>query len=173
MIRSPRYFRGRGCMSIGRGFTTGVGIRLDAFPDLLGGGQRERIVLKIGRNVEINDYVHISAVANVVIGDDVLIASRVFVTDHNHGAYSGGLGESNPAEPPRSRPLSFAPVVIGDRVWIGEGVSVMPGVSIGEGTVIAAGAVVTRSIPANVIAAGVPARVIKRYNCLSGTWESA
>ena len=60
----------------------------------------------------------------------------------------------------------FAPgktgsVVLEDNVWLGEGVRVLKGVTIGENTVVGAGSVVTHSLPANVIAAGNPARVIK------------
>ena len=53
------------------------------------------------------------------------------------------------------------PITVGDNVWIGANVSVLPGVSIGDNSVIGAGSVVTRSIPANVLAAGNPCRVIR------------
>lgn len=56
------------------------------------------------------------------------------------------------------------PVRIGDNVWIGGGVTILPGVTIGEGAVIGAGSVVTRDIPANTVAAGNPARVIRRLD---------
>ena len=55
-----------------------------------------------------------------------------------------------------------APIVIGDDVWLGAGVIVCPGVTIGSGTTIGAGSVVTRDIPSNVVAAGVPSRIIRR-----------
>jgi acetyltransferase-like isoleucine patch superfamily enzyme len=63
--------------------------------------------------------------------------------------------------PPRPK-LTSAPVIIGDNVWIGMNAIVLKGVTIGDNSVIAAGAVVTKSIPANVIAAGNPAVVIKQ-----------
>ena len=57
--------------------------------------------------------------------------------------------------------LSCKPVVIKDNVWIGACVTIMPGVTIGENAVIGGGAVVTKDVPANTIAAGVPAKVIR------------
>ena len=58
-------------------------------------------------------------------------------------------------------PGATAPVVLEQNVWLGEGVRVLKGVTIGENTVVGAGSVVSRSLPANVIAAGNPARMIK------------
>ncbi len=57
---------------------------------------------------------------------------------------------------------SCEPITIGDNVWLGGGVIVCPGVTIGENTVVGAGAVVTRDLPPNVVAAGVPARVVRQ-----------
>ncbi len=64
-------------------------------------------------------------------------------------------------EPRRDKLEAAKPIVIGDNVWLGGGVIVCPGVTIGENTVIGAGSVVTKDIPANVIAVGNPARVIR------------
>ncbi|MET0871100.1 MAG: DapH/DapD/GlmU-related protein, partial [Paeniglutamicibacter terrestris] len=54
------------------------------------------------------------------------------------------------------------PITIGENVWIGGGATILPGVSIGENSVIGAGSVVTRDVPANVVAVGNPARVMKK-----------
>jgi maltose O-acetyltransferase len=64
-------------------------------------------------------------------------------------------------EPRRAGWESAAPITIGDNVWLGGGVIVCPGVTIGENTVVGAGAVVTRDLPPDVVAAGVPARVLR------------
>jgi maltose O-acetyltransferase len=64
--------------------------------------------------------------------------------------------------PRRDKLEAAKPIVIGDNVWLGGGVIVCPGVSIGENSVIGAGSVVAKDIPANAVAVGSPARVIRR-----------
>ncbi len=168
IVRRPWSLRGRHRMAFGRRLTVGVGLRIDAF-----GTGRGAPLVRIGDNVEINDYVHIAAVRSVVIGDDVLIASRVFISDHNHGDLDGSVLENGPNVPPARRPLSVRPVTIGARVWIGEGSLIMPGVSIGEGAIVGGGSVVTRDVAAGAVVAGVPARVIRRFDPSSARWEKA
>ncbi len=156
-------------MDFGSGLTTGTNLRIDAFPNQVGS---KGIVLKIGSDVEINDYVHIAAVMRVEIGNNVLIASKVFITDHSHGSYSGDF-QSKPSEPPtkRIRRIVAKPVIIEDNVWLGEYVTVMPGVTIGKGSVVGALSVVTKDVPPGTIAVGSPAKVIKRYDEALGKWE--
>jgi lipopolysaccharide O-acetyltransferase len=161
LVRHPFYIRGREFISFGFGFTTGVNCRIESFNS----GK-----ILIGNNVQINDNVHIGCAQSIKIGDNVLIASKVFITDHNHGDYSGDY-PSSPLTPPSQRPLSLKSIVIGNNVWIGEFVSVLPGVEIGEGSIIGANSVVSKSIPPNSICAGVPARVIKTYNFETNRWE--
>ena len=67
-------------------------------------------------------------------------------------------------EPRRLGWESAAPIAIGDNVWLGGGAIVCPGVTIGDDTVVGAGAVVTRDLPAGVVAAGVPARVLREID---------
>lgn len=166
LIRRPVYCRGIHAMVIGNRFTSGPGLRLDAFP------LREGVVLKIGDDVQVNDYVHIAAISDVRIGNHVLIASRVFISDHNHGHFDDENPLNAPSVPPALRPLSYKSVHIENNVWIGESVCIMPGVIIGAGSVIGAGAVVTKNIPAGCVAVGNPARVIRRFDQDSCRWES-
>lgn len=166
LIRFPIYIRGKNLIKFGSGLTTGVNVRLDAFRS---GGATP--ILYIGCNVQINDSVHIGAIEQVVIGDNVLIASRVFISDHNHGDYQATDYLSAPEIPPIKRPLSSLPVYIGNNVWIGEQVCILPGVSIGEGSIIGANAVVTKDIPSNSIAVGNPARVIRVYDQSNKKWR--
>lgn len=166
IVRRPFYIRGAAFIKIGRGFTAGVGLRLDAFPN------KTKSCIVIGNDVQVNDHVHICAIDSLTIGNNVLIASRVFITDHNHGLYGGLPEDSSPDEYPVKRKLSSMPVYIGDNVWIGEGVGILPGVHIGKGSVIGCGAVVTKDIPESSLAIGNPACVIKRYNYQSKKWEN-
>lgn len=167
LVRFPIYVRGRKYIDFGRGLTTGVGCRIEAFR-LQG---EEAPVLRFGDRVQLNDYVHICALESVEIGDDVLMASHVYISDNSHGDYKGGDSDSSPDEPPIARSYRTAPVKIGSRAWLGEGVMVLPGVEIGEGSVVGAHSVVSSDIPAGSIAVGAPARVIKKYNHSSKRWE--
>lgn len=166
LVRFPIYVRGRALMKIGVGLTTGVNVRLDAFATY-----GSPPVLHIGREVQINDSVHIGAINNVVIGDYTLIASRVFISDHNHGNYQTQDVASAPNIPPAKRPLSSKPVHIGCNVWLGEQVCILPGVTVGDGAIVGAHSVVTHDIPPNSIAAGNPARVIRVFDPLTQTWQ--
>lgn len=164
IIRRPFYFRGKQFMKIGNGFTSGVGLRLDCFL------QKKTVCLEIGTNVQVNDYVHIACIENIYIGDNVLIGSKVFISDHNHGIYDGD-NQSNPEEIPEKRFLYSAPVRIEKNSWIGENVSILPGVTIGFGAIIGANSVVTSNIPSKSIAVGAPAKVVKVFNDLTKKWD--
>lgn len=166
LVRFPIYIRGRSSMKLGDGLTTGVNVRLDA--SALRGSPP---VLHIGRNVQINDSVHIGAIDQVVIGDHTLIASRVFISDHNHGNYQVQDPASAPKIPPADRPLSSRPVRIGQNVWLGEQVCILPGVTIGDGAIVGANSVVTRDIQPNSIAVGNPARVIRLFDASTQMWK--
>ncbi|HIF9315347.1 TPA: DapH/DapD/GlmU-related protein [Photobacterium damselae] len=155
LIRFPIEIRGKRNIDFGLGLTTGKYCRIESYA-------KNKKALKFGVNCQINDSVHIVALDHVFIGNNVLIASRVFITDLNHGEYSG-LSVSDPNEIMSHRALSSKPVNIGDNVWIGEGVSILPGVTIGDNVVIGANSVVTKSFMANSIIAGNPAKVIKKY----------
>lgn len=165
LIRFPIDVRGRSCIDFGRKLTTGKYCRIESFSE---NGEK---TLFFGNGVQINDFVHISALEKVEIGDNVLIASKVFIADLEHGSYSGDLNDSVPNTIVKDRPLSSKHVKIGDNVWIGELVSILPGVTIGENSIIGANSVVTKNIPANCIAVGNPARVIKQYNLEKKIWE--
>lgn len=94
-------------------------------------------------------------VATVTIGDDVLIGPNVQLLTPTHPVEPG---------PRRDKWEAAKPIVIKDNVWLGGGVIVGPGVTIGENTVVGAGAVVVKDLPANVVAVGNPARVIRQIS---------
>ncbi len=161
VVRRPFYIRGIKGIDFGHGFTSGPGLRIDAL------SPTARI--SIGANVQVNNNVHIAAIDRVAIGNGVLIASNVFIADHNHGSYAG-RDQSDPTVPPAQRRLSTAPVDIGDDTWLGEHACILPGVVIGRGVVVGAGSVVTAALPDFVIAVGSPARIIKRFDFQSKVW---
>ncbi len=166
LIRYPYYFRGVRAIDFGQGFTSGVGLRIDAF----GTGPQQ---VSFGHHVQVGDYVHIGAVESVVVGSNVLMASKVYISDHDHGTYSGdGFPVSLPTELQSEKLLLVAPVRIGNNVWLGEGVSVLKGVTIGDNSIIGAASVVNHSIPPNSIAVGIPAKVIKQFDFDLKTWVS-
>lgn len=166
IIRRPFYCRGKKWIIFGENFTTGHSCRIEAFDT----GKNRDVKIRFGKNVQINENVHISSMQNVEIGDNVLIASFVYISDNSHGIYSGKLAHTSPMIPPVMRTTVASPVKIGNGCWIGEGVIIMPGVTIGDGCVIGAHSIVNEDIPANAIAVGAPARVMKVWNMEIGQW---
>jgi serine acetyltransferase len=96
----------------------------------------------------------ISASDEIVIGDGVMMANGTYITDSDwHSVYDR-----------TARDEAVTPVHIGNNVWLGDHATVLKGVTIGENSVVAARSVVTRDVPANVIVAGNPARVVKKLD---------
>jgi maltose O-acetyltransferase len=106
----------------------------------------------IGARTFLNVGVVALDVARITIGDDVQIGPLVQLLTPTHPV---------DAELRRAKWEAAEPIAIGDNVWLGGGAIVCPGVTIGADTVVGAGAVVTRDLPSGVVAAGVPARVIR------------
>jgi len=109
--------------------------------------------LEIGQHSFIGRGTEIDVCERVSIGNHVLIAPGVFITDHSHNIEAGICIDA--------QGCSSSPVSIGDDVWLGANCIVLPGVSIGQGAVVGAGAVVTKDVLQNSVVAGVPARVLR------------
>lgn len=124
-------------------FERGVWLKVD-------GIYEEDLAIVIGDRVFCGQGVEFNVKELVTVGDDCLIASGCRFIDHDHGMAL--------ATPMREQAGPVAPILLGRAVWLGVGVQVLKGVHIGDGAVVAAGGVVTRSIPANEIWGGVPAR---------------
>jgi acetyltransferase-like isoleucine patch superfamily enzyme len=113
--------------------------------------------------ITIGDYcllcpgVRISAAGTVSIGHNCMLANGVYITDSDwHDIYNRlSMGRAEP-------------VRIGDNVWIGDGATICKGVHIGKNSIIGAGSIVVRDIPANSVAAGNPARVVKDLDRANG-----
>jgi acetyltransferase-like isoleucine patch superfamily enzyme len=166
LIRLPFDIRNKKYIKIGKNFTAGFGCRIEVFPV---DGHIGDTCIKIGENVQINDYVHIGAVGSITIGNNVLMASKIYISDHNHGSYDD-ISSDHPMSIPIERQSICKPVIIDDNVWIGESVCILPGVTIGKGCVIGALSVVTKDIPDYSIAVGSPAKVVKKYDFEINKW---
>ncbi|MEM9202367.1 MAG: acyltransferase [Actinomycetota bacterium] len=110
--------------------------------------------IQLGRDCRFLYDLQINAAAGVTIGDGVLGASRVFISDADHR-----IGD---AHTPTSRvsELDASPIVIGDNCWLGQNAVVLKGVTLGERCIVAANAVVTKSYPDGSIIGGVPGRLL-------------
>jgi acetyltransferase-like isoleucine patch superfamily enzyme len=118
---------------------------------------RENATLIIGDDVYMNYGVTIEACHEIRVGNHVLMAPLVSIIDDNrHETEPGAV-------------LYKGPIVIGNNVWLARNVAVIPGASIGDGCVIAANSVVCTDIPPNSLAAGAPARVIRKLD-LPTSW---
>lgn len=166
--RIVRQLRGR-ALGFRRGITTATGAQIGARCRILiePGGQ-----LVLGAGVEIDDgttlavyrggrlefgagcfaghHCTIAARELIIIGPDTFLAELVSVRDHDH----------DPSAPPSSGKVRGAAVRIGRDVWLAAKVTVTRGVEIGDRTVIGANAVVTKNLAADVVAGGIPARVL-------------
>jgi acetyltransferase-like isoleucine patch superfamily enzyme len=128
----------------------GPGLRMSPSVSLRNG---ERISL--GREVHIGERSCLWAgdsSGRITLGDNALLGPEVFITASNYEVAAGS--------PIMYQDKHEADVVIGADVWLGVRVTVLPGVVIGDGAVVGAGSVVTKSLPSNCIAAGVPAKVV-------------
>ncbi|MCQ4636508.1 sugar O-acetyltransferase [Anaerovorax odorimutans] len=106
--------------------------------------------ITVGKDVFINTGCRFQDQGGIRIGDGVLIGHNVVLATLNHDF-----------APENRKTMHPAPIVIGKNVWIGANATVVPGVTIGDNAVVAAGAVVTKDVPENTIAGGVPAKVLR------------
>ena len=111
---------------------------------------KEGARIHIGANCGFSGTV-IGCASEIVIGDGVMCGANTLINDTDWHT-----------DDPRTSP--DAPVIIGNGVWLGVNVTVLKGVTIGENTLVAAGSLVNRSLPANVVAGGVPAKVLKQID---------
>ncbi len=148
-------------------FTAAYNIDPDASQQLL-----HELFASVGEEVNVRAPVYVDYGTNITIGARTFInmgltaldvADIVIGEDCQFGPHVQLLTPTHPVDPqPRRDKLEAAkPITIGNNVWLGGGVVVCPGVSIGDNTVVGAGAVVTKDLPANVVAVGNPARVIR------------
>jgi len=107
--------------------------------------------ISVGERVFIGAGCLFIAKTKIVIGNDTMIAPRVFVTTSTH----------DPQQNPMWKIAIFRPVEIGNSVWIGLGAIILPGVKIGDHAIIGAGAVVSKHVPERAVVVGSPARIVR------------
>lgn len=112
--------------------------------------------LRIGDGTYIGRFAQINAWRSVIIGRNVLIADRVFISDADHNY-------ADTSTPILLQGDSFVgAVTVRDGCWIGIGAVILPGVTIGRNSIVAANAVVTHNVPDCSVVGGIPAKVIKQ-----------
>ncbi|MGK5640683.1 acyltransferase [Streptomyces sp. URMC 126] len=128
--------------------TVGMVPGMDLGPDPL---------LRLGNGVVLGRGSHVIASREVTIGDDVFCGPYVYVTSDNHSY-------EDPGQPIGRQWPRSAPVVIGSGSWLGAGAVILPGARLGRNVVVAAGAVVRGEVPDHAVVAGVPAKVVRRWD---------
>jgi acetyltransferase-like isoleucine patch superfamily enzyme len=146
-IKNPKY------ISIGDNFSAMWNLRIEAWDQFA--GEHFQPEITIGNNVNMQTDIHIGAINKIIIGNNVLLASRIYISDHSHGDITAEALQLAPAKRPL---ISKGPVIIEDNVWIGEGVVVLANVTIGKNAIIGANSVVTKSVAPNSVVAGIPAK---------------
>ena len=127
--------------------------------------ERGQAQLTIGSGTQIGNDFHAGAALRVLIGRNCMLASGCTILDHDHDF-------SNPFDPHQAcEGVVASPTVIEDSVFLGERVVVLKGVRIGNGCVVGANSVVCGDLPPLTMAAGAPARPVRRWNESTGEWE--
>lgn len=157
-IRTDTIITGMKYMEIGAHFYCGRNAWLEAIGQYDDQFFHPKMV--IGDNFKMQHNCHIGCINSIEIGNNVLLGSKVYITDHFHGKITA----EDIDVPPIQRKLSSKPVKISDNVWIGDNVCILPGVTLGNNVIVGANAVVTHSFPANSVIAGCPAQIIKTLN---------
>ena len=157
-LTPPLYVVGGSRIAIGSKTQFFRNVRLEAV------GASPEVQLTIGDGVTLQAGCHIGAALGVEIHYGSVLASGVYVTDHDHDYRDPQRGYFGTGE------LLAAPVRIGPKAWIGERAIILKGVTVGEGAIIGAASVVNHDVPPYSIAVGVPAKVIRRFDFDLGVW---
>ena len=157
VVTHPEYIR------IGKMVKIKKDYRIECYPKFAGIKLQPEVIF--GDRTIFGYNLTILGGAKVVIGADTIFAGNVTLISENHGI------DPVSEVPYHAQPLITGPITIGKGCWIGQNVSVLPNVKIGDKCIIATNAVVSRDIPDYSIAAGIPAKVIKKYNFEEKRWE--
>lgn len=133
------------------GFDFGSGTVIWGKLQLVGAAPLTKLI-SVGEGCWINTGCYFELVEKVSIGNRVSIGQEVMILTNTHK-----VGDSSR----RAGALNAKPVTVGDGAWLSTRCTILPGVEIGEGAIVAAGAMVTKSVPPNVMVAGIPARILQ------------
>ena len=176
LFKAPGLYLGRGStvrgvnhITFGRNLYAHGNLWLEAVAEYR--GQRFSPRIEIGDNVSFSDGVHITCIHSIVLKPGILMGSRVYISDHNHGIYKGDF-QSHPSEPPSFRQLGGGGrVIIGENVWIGDNVVIVGPVVIGDGAIIGANSFVNKDVAPQTIVGGITAKALKHFDVPSNTWS--
>jgi acetyltransferase-like isoleucine patch superfamily enzyme len=128
------------------------------------GDDKDKITLKIGNGVSINEGTFINAHNYVEIGDGTLLGKRILLADTKHNFADPNLSI-------KDNPVTLeAPIIIGKGCGIGFNSFIFPGVTLGDHVLVSANSVITRDMPSYSVVGGNPARVLRRYDFDLGRW---
>ncbi|TCS42378.1 acyltransferase [Reinekea marinisedimentorum] len=155
--RRLQLYSGMPQLSGGLQLSIGEGSRISGISSFFGRSSAQAPVCRIGANVDIGWQSTIAAGRTVILEDNVRIAGRCYLAGFpGHPEDPAGRIAGQPETDDQ-----VGDIVLKNNVWLATGVTVIAGVTIGENSIIAAGSVVTKDIPANVVAGGVPAKVLR------------
>lgn len=158
-IEPVNYLRGCNYFEIGNKTSFGKLVVLTAWDNYAQETFSPEII--IGRNCNFGDFLHLTCINRIVIGDNCLTGRWVTISDNNHGQSD----ETNLREAPIKRKLtSKGPIIIGNNVWIGDKATILGGVTIGDSVIVAANSVVTKDIPSYSVVGGNPAKILKKIS---------
>ena len=160
LIRKPLFITPE-FISIGDGVIIWDNARIEAIHNY--GVQSFTPSIIIGNGVSIQQRCHITAASNLIIGENTLISFDVMIqdTDHEYQTLDIPIGD---------QPLSVKTTAIGSNCFIGCGAKIQAGTILGNHCIVGANSVVRGFFPDNVVIAGVPAKIIKKYDLISNTW---
>ncbi len=151
----PIFLKGTRQVSLGKRVRIFPGARIETHGD----GH-----ISIGDNVSIGQNLHIVSGKSVTIQANTTISSNVMITDLNHG-YE--IIDQHIMD----QPHQLLETTIGENSFIGTGAVILPGSHLGRQVIVGANAVVSGTFPDYCVIAGVPARIVKRYNAKTERWE--
>lgn len=162
-IEKALAIRGKKNIYIGDNTFIRPGARIECVEEYAGKHYAPKI--EIGSNVNIEQNLHMTCADSIIIDNDVVISSNALITDINHSY-------KEIDKHPLLQNLEIRAVRIGSYSLIGSGARILPGVTIGKNVIVGANAVVTKSVPDYSVVAGVPARIVKRYDFEIQEWVS-